>query len=390
MRKKSPRRNLWLLGWVSFFTDVSSQMIYPLLPQFLLGLGANAPIIGLIEGIAEATAALFKTVSGALSDKVGKRKPFVFAGYALSTVVKPFLFFASVWGHVLAVKFVERMGKAIRGPARDALLSTSVKQDQKGQSFGIQRAMDKAGAILGPLAAMGVLYVMQGDLHWVFLLAGIPAAIALIFIPFVIEQKSTAKSTRPKTSFNPLKLPLFRTFFIANILFTLGNSSNVFLLLKANEAGITSATQIALLWMAYNAVCVLAAPLFGRVSDKWGRKPVIILSFIYYAILYMGFALVEGILGVWLLFGAYGVYYGLSSGVFKAYIADLVPAENRGAAYGVFHTGIGLALLPASVMMGVVWEVWGSKWAFFAAAGFSLIGLMVFLLGSKIRRGKSV
>ncbi len=387
----SPRRNLWMFGWISFFTEISSQMIYPLIPQFLLGLGANAPLIGLIEGIAEATAALFKTISGALSDRMGKRKPFVFGGYALSALVKPLLFFATGWGHVLAVKFVERMGKAFRGPPRDALLSSSVKQHRKGRSFGIQRAMDRAGAILGPLAAMGVLYVMQDDLHWVFLAAGIPAVAALIFIPFVVEHRKSGRDAinRASTAYNPLNIPAFRTFFIANILFTLGNSSNAFLLLKAHESGITSASQIAFLWMAYNALCVLSAPLFGGLSDKWGRKPVIIISFIYYSALYTAFAFVEGITGVWLLFGAYGVYYGLSSGVFKAYIADLVPAAHRGTAYGVFNTGIGLALLPASIMMGIFWEIWGSQWAFLIAAGFSFLGLTIFWLGSQIHQGKS-
>ena len=372
-------RNILLLGMVSLFTDLSSQMIYPLLPKFLLQLGATATIIGIIEGVAEATASLFKTVSGRLSDRVKKRKIFIFLGYGLSTFSKPFLYFAGSWLEVLAVKFSERMGKAIRVPPRDALISTSVDPATKGMSFGFHRAMDRIGCIGGPLLALGVLALYPDNLRLVFLLSVIPGMIALIFIPFVLEQQAQQATSQGQ---QPLKKKLgkpFLFFIVANTLFTLGNSSNAFLLLKADENGI-SLMMIPVLWMVYNAVCAVSAPIFGSLSDRVGRPPVIITAFLYYTLIYVLFAFAKGSLAIWVLFAAYGIYYGLSNGVFKAYIADVTPADQRGTAYGLFSTATGLALFPASLMMGYLWDSFGSQSAFIVSAGFSLLGLAVFLL----------
>lgn len=375
-------RTLWLFSWVSFFNEIASQMVYPLIPKFLMSLGATPAAIGLIEGIAEATAALFKSVSGRLSDSTGKRKVFVFAGYLLAGIAKPLLSLATGWGHVLGLRFTDRMGKALRGPARDALLAASFDKEEKGKSFGIQRAMDRAGAILGPLVALGILSLPEGNLRTVFLLAGIPAMLSLVFIPFVKEIQFEKKlSDSDGGPGSPFQYTPFRNFFFAIVLFSLGNSSNAFLLLKADELGMGDAGSLVLLWMLYNAVCVLASPIFGSLSDRIGRRPVIMLSFVYYALLYAVFAFAGVSWSIWLLFAAYGIYYGLSAGVFKAYVADLVPAEMRGTAYGYLETGIGLALLPASLITGFAWETWGSQVAFLISAGFAVVGVVVFLRG---------
>jgi MFS family permease len=372
-------RTLWLLGWVSFFNEIASQMVYPLIPKFLVSLGATPAAIGLIEGIAESTASLFKSISGRLSDRWGKRKVFVFAGYLLAGITKPAMAFAGGWGHVLGLRFTDRMGKAIRGPARDALLSASFDEEKKGKSFGIQRAMDKGGAILGPLIALGILSLPAGNLRLVFLLAAIPAALSLLFIPFVKEiQVSKTEALEPKNKVSPFRSRPFRIFFFANILFALGNSSNAFLILKADEAGLGDTTMLVLLWMIYNTVCVIASPILGSLSDRIGRRSVISMSFLYYAALYGVFAFASASWSIWLLFAAYGIYYGLSAGVFKAYIADLVPAEQRGTAYGYLETGVGLALLPASLIAGFAWEMWGSAAAFLISAGFAVVGFWVF------------
>jgi MFS family permease len=242
--------------------------------------------------------------------------------------------------------------------------------------------MDRAGAILGPLLAMLVLHLAPDNLRLVFLLGSIPAIIAIALIPFLVENKGLIKEQAVKKE-KGLGRPCWG-FVMAQIVFTLGNSSHAFLLLKAGESGI-SLLLIPLLWALYNVFCVLSAPIFGGLSDRWGRKPVLILSFLYYALLYLGFAWSTETWQLWGLCAAYGLYYGLSSGVSKAYLADLIPAEQRGTADGIFATGQGLALLPASIIMGMVWDMYDSQTAFILAAGFSLIGLLIFILGQRIR-----
>lgn len=373
-------RNVLWLGLVSLFTDLSSQMIYPLIPAFLESMGVSKAVIGWVEGVAEATAALFKTVSGWLSDRFGNRKWFVFAGYAFSAIAKPILYFATAWGHVLGVRFADRLGKAVRNPARDALISTSVDPSKKGKAFGFHRAMDRLGAVGGPLIALLILHFSPDNVRLVFLLAGIPALIALVFIPFTRDTQAQLAKPTEKAPKEKIKSRAFTLFLIANIIFTLGNSSNAFLILKATETGI-AILMLPLIWVLYNLVATVASPIFGSLSDKVGRKPVIVASFIFYAGLYVLFAFATQTWQIWALFAAYGVYYGLSKGVFKAYIADLVPPSQRGTAYGIFNTGIGLALLPASLIMGYVWDLFGSQWGFLVSAGFSVLGFLIYLFG---------
>jgi len=374
------KRNVLFLGLVSMFTDLSSEMIYPFIPQFLVSVGAKKTTIGIVEGIAESTASVLRPIFGRFSDRLRKRKVFLFAGYALSAFSKPFLYIARFWTTVLAVRFSDRLGKAIRTPARDALISTSVEPSKKGTAFGLHRAMDTTGAIGGPILAMLMLSYFNCTVRDIFLLSVIPGALALAFIPLTRETRSekiSSSSFAEKRS--RLVNPPFVIFLVSNIVFTLGNSSNAFLILKASEAGLAVAA-IPLIWIVYNIFYAVSSPIFGSVSDKLGRKPIIVVSFLYYSAVYVLFAFARSLWAVWALFGAYGIYYGLSEGVFRAYIADLVDAENRATAYGLFSTGVGLALFPASLIMGAIWDSLGSKWAFLTSAGFSFLGFLIFLI----------
>ncbi len=383
---KPASRNIFFLGMVSLFTDLSSEMIYPLVPAFLQGMGVSKGVIGLIEGIAESTASVLRTVFGRWSDKVGKRKVFIYLGYGLSAVSKPFLYLARSWPPVLGVRFADRVGKAVRTPARDALISTSVSPHKKGKAFGIHRMMDRLGAVGGPLLALLVLHLFRDSddpVRLVFLFSFIPAVLALVFVPFARE---TAREVSGKHDAHAegMRSAGFLIFLVSSIVFTLGNSSNAFLILKATEAGLAVA-MIPAIWILYNIFCSISSPIFGSLSDRVGRAPVIMASFIYYSIVYFLFGLSQELWMVWVLFGAYGIYYGLSDGILRAYIADLVAADNRATAYGIFNTGIGLALVPASIMFGAIWDAVGSKWAFFVSAGFSMLGFLIFLLSLAMR-----
>ena len=383
-------RNVLSLGMVSLFTDLSSQMVYPLIPTFLAALGVSPAILGLIEGIAESTASLFRAVFGRLSDKMQKRKIFILLGYGLSALSRPFFYFASHWTTVMAIRFSDRIGKAARTPSRDALLSMSIHPSIKGKAFGFHRAMDRIGAIGGPLLAMLVLYFLRDTkseldaLRITFLVSAIPGLIALIFIKFAREIKATVKEATEKKKTAILNAP-FILFLVANAFFALGNSSNAFLILKAQEVNIAT-YLIPTLWVVYNIVCTISSPLLGSLSDKIGRKPVILFSFIYYAVIYTLFGLASQAWMIWTLFAAYGIFYGLSNGVFRAYVADIVEEENRGTAYGVLNTVIGVFLLPASVLMGQLWTRYNSKTAFLTAAGLGMIGFVIFLASLAIQR----
>jgi MFS family permease len=388
IKKEKPQRNIFILGLVSLFSDLSSQMVYPLIPEFLVSIGAHKATIGIIEGIAESTASLFRTVFGKLSDKLKKRKPFIYFGYFLSAFSRPMLYLAHVWPVVLGVRFSDRFGKAIRNPARDALISTSVDASKKGKAFGFQRAMDRAGAIGGPLLAMLVLMLFNNNVRFVFLLSVIPGVLTVFLVRFAKETTMAETSDSAAVQKHGLRNAPFLIFLISNIVFAFGNSSNAFLILRAREAGLSIA-MIPVIWIVYNIFCSLSSPLFGSLSDSVGRKPIIIVAFLYYSVVYFLFGYARSLWIIWLLFAAYGIYYGLSEGVFRAYIADLVVPENRATAYGLFNTGIGLALFPASLIMGIIWDRFGSMWAFFVSAGFSLLGFLIFLISllfQKIRR----
>ena len=377
-------RNVLSLGMVSLFTDLSSQMVYPLIPTFLAVLGVSPAILGLIEGIAESTASLFRTVFGRMSDKLQNRKIFIIFGYSLSAISRPFFYIASHWTTIMAIRFSDRIGKAARTPSRDALISTSIHPSIRGKAFGFHRAMDRIGAIGGPLLAMLVLYLLRDTmselnaLKTTFLISVIPGLIALIFIKFVKETKAITKVMEKKKKTAMLNAP-FILFLVANAFFALGNSSNAFLILKAQEVDI-AIFLIPILWVVYNIVCTISSPILGSLSDTVGRKPIIVISFIYYAIIYVLFGFANQAWMVWALFAAYGIFYGLSDGILRAYVADIVEEENRATAYGVLNTVIGIFLLPASVLMGLVWTQFNSQIAFITAAGLGMAGFIIFLV----------
>jgi MFS family permease len=352
-----------------------------------MGLGAGAVLIGLIEGIADASASIFKPLSGAVSDKTNNRKSLIFGGYTLSTISKPLLALSSGWGFVLILRFVDRLGKALRNPPRDAIISLSSKEDQTGYNFGLQRAFDRIGSVGGPFLALLVLYFFPDNIRAVFLFAVIPAILAVFLIRYLKEVKvDTEKILSPKKTTNK---SIFYVFIISNVIFSLGNSSNVFILLKADEIGF-SILMIPLAWALYNLSCALSSPILGKLSDKTGRPFVIMLSFVYYAILYYLFAMAKTELSLWILFAAYGVHYGLSKGVFKAFIADICSEKEIGRAYGIFDMWTGISLFFASLIMGIIWEQLGSSTGFMLGAIFSLVALLVFWLGMKFQKqGKS-
>jgi MFS family permease len=384
-------RNVFWLGMVSLFTDLSSQMIYPLMPEFLSVLGASKSVIGIIEGLAEGAASLLRTVFGRWSDRLGRRKVFVYLGYGISALSKPVLCVATLWPHVLGVRLADRLGKAMRTPSRDALISTSVGPDARGRAFGFHRAMDRIGAIGGPLLALLVLrFFTDRDhgLRMVFLLSAVPALLALVFIRFTRESAVTPKRQDRSSAPQGLRNPAFVVFLVAAVVFTLGNASNAFLILKAREVGL-SVALIPAYWITYNAACTVSSPVFGHLSDKVGRTPVLAASFLYSSFLYLFFGLSDRLETTWILIAAYGVYYGLSEGVIRAYIADLVEPGERATAYGIFNTAVGLALVAASILFGAVWDGFGSRAAFLLSSALGFLGFTIFSVGTLWRRSRA-
>ena len=393
-------RNVFFLGVVSFLTDVSSEMIFTLVPLFLLNvLKVGTPVIGLVEGIAEGTASLLKVVSGWLSDRLGRRKGLTLFGYSLSTLVKPFLYFASTWGAVAAVRFADRVGKGIRTSPRDALVADSAPPDEMGKSFGLHRGMDTLGAVLGLGLAALIVYVVQSgvfeltrDAFQILVLVGlVPAVLAVFVLLFFVREQASPKGTvgsvdsagrQPLSTGHAKKFDLrFKLFLIVMVVFTLGNSSDAFLILRAQDLDF-SVPRILLLFVVFNVVYALAALPAGLISDKLGRKRVIVVGWSFYALAYLGMAVASEAWHVWSLFVLYGLYYGVSEGVSRALVADLVPSERRGTAYGLYHTAVGLSLLPASLIAGWLWHLVGPEAPFFfgaAMAAAAMLGLDVLI-----------
>ncbi len=372
-------RNIWVVTATSFLTDISSDMIFNLIPLFLANvLGAGTAIIGLIDGIAETTASLLKIYSGALSDKLGGRKWLAVGGYALSTVAKPFLYFANAWGWVLGVRFADRAGKGIRTAPRDALVADSIDPGQRGLAFGIHRAGDTAGAFVGlGLAALIVWLTERGaaDLtrrtFQVAVLASIvPAVLAVIVLAGGAKDVVPVGASRA-----PARLTLsgldtrFKLFLFVLVLFTLGNSSDSFVILLGQNRGL-DIVQIMLMLMSFNLVYASLAGPLGSLSDRIGRRKLIIAGWIAYGLVYLGFALSHTGWQVWALYGFYGLYYAATEGVARALVADLVAPERRGAAYGLYNAAIGITALPASVIAGLLWQGAGSWTGFGASAPF--------------------
>ncbi len=387
--------NVLALSAVSLLNDTSSEIIYPLLPAFLaLTLGATPFIIGLIEGFAESVASLLKLFSGYLSDKLNRRKLPVFLGYSLAAVTRPLLAFATSWPQILVVRLTDRVGKGIRGAPRDALLAASVVPEKRGLAFGFNRAADHLGAVIGPVIAFFLLSYIAGDpenptardFQQVFLFASIPVAIGLFVIVFFVKEE---KRQVPDGDEVPVRLSLsefdgnFKRFLLIIALFTLSNSTDAFLLLRAEQAGIDPPI-LPLLWMVLHFSKVFSSLAGGHLSDKIGRKKLIFAGWIVYALVYAGFAFVDSAWQAWALFIIYGVYFGLTEGVEKALVADMVSEDKRGTAYGLYNLAFGITVFPASLLFGLFWTEFGAATAFLISASISLAAaLLLFTVRSR-------
>jgi MFS family permease len=384
-------RNVMALAAVSFLTDVSSEMIYPLLPVFLTTvLGANASFIGAIEGAAETTAALLKLASGWWSDRVRKRKPLVFWGYAIASAVRPLVAIATSAVQVLGIRVADRVGKGIRNAPRDALIAESVDPSIRGRAFGFQRAADNAGGVVGPLIAFAVLTWHIAGLRTVFWLAAIPGALAVLVVAFGVRDipRDTAAPSKPGLD---LSLPLGARFWqvlTVIFVFTLGNSTDAFLLLRASQLGVPVALA-PILWAVLHLVKTASNTPGGALSDRIGRRPTLIAGWMLYAAVYLGFGLANTAWQAWALFGVYGIFFGLTEGSERALIADLVAPERRGTAFGWYNLAIGLGALPASLLFGFVWDRLGATRAFEMGATLALVaavGLLAVTTGRQQQR----
>jgi len=358
--------NIIVLGITSFLTDISSEMVYPLLPVYLVTqLGASPAILGLIEGVAESVASLLKVFSGYFSDKIKFRKPFTILGYAGSTIGKFFLYISTSWGYVLVGRIVDRVGKGIRTAPRDALIAESAQENKRGAAFGLHRAMDTVGAAGGVVIAYFLITRYKGDFKNVFLFSLIPAFLGVLFLFFVREKRSTAQASREKLEFKWSALDKkLKIFLIFTFIFTLGNSSNQFLLLRAKNLGSPLPTVI-LLYLFYNITYALSAYPAARISDKIGRKKLLVAGYLFYGLVYLGFALVHSSMHLWFLFGLYGLYIGFTEGVEKAFVSDIAPGELRATAIGLHATLVGIGLLPASLLAGLLWKYLGASAPFY-------------------------
>lgn len=369
-------------------------MIYPLLPLFLSSvLGAGALALGVIEGVAESTAAFLKVVSGIWTDRTRRRKPLIVAGYGLSGSVRPLIGLATAWPAVLALRFTDRIGKGLRSSPRDALIADSVEPARRGEAFGFQRMMDHGGAVLGPLVAAGLLSIEHLSLRHVFLLAALPAvAVMLILLGGVHEPPAAparADAPEPRSLLSwKLFPPDFVRLLAALAVFTLGNSSDAFILLRLNDAGVPAAA-VALLWSLHHVLKVGASALGGRWSDRMGRRPLMIAGWSWYAAVYLAFAMVDDPHGLAFIFILYGLYFGMVEPVERAWVVDLVPAERRGSALGLYQGVVGLTALPASLLFGAVWQAAGSAWAFGFGAALAAVASLL-LLRVRPQRSKPV
>jgi len=375
-------KNVFVLGVASFLTDVSTEIIYPLLPIFLTSvLGAGTAFVGLVEGVAETTASLLKLFSGWFSDKLNKRKSIVILGYTLSGITRPFVAISTMPWHILAVRFIDRVGKGVRTSPRDALIADCTDQDCRGKAFGFHRSMDHLGAVVGPLLAFLFLRLFNNNYRAVFWLATIPAVICVIvLIAFVAEKKPDRdeETLPPKLSIKPFDRR-FKYFLLLILIFTLGNSSDAFLILRAKDLGV-SIVLIPILWAVFHIVKSISSTPGGILSDRLGRRRIILVGWLVYGLVYIGFAFANETYQAWLLFCAYGIFFGLTEGVEKAFVSDLVPSELRGTAFGMYNFVIGLAALPASLIFGFLWQIFNPKLAFLFGATLALVAMVLFLI----------
>ena len=384
-RYRNLPRNVFAISLVSLLNDASSEIIYPLLPVFLnLTLGVSPRILGTIEGAAESASSLLKLLAGHWSDRAGKRKGLVVFGYGLSGLMRPLLAFANSWPQVLGIRLADRLGKGIRSAPRDAMIADAVRIEERGLAFGLHRALDHTGAVIGPLLGYVLILAFAADrdaptasdFQTIFLFASIPAMAALLMVMFFVKETYKRKDSdtdldeeiKPRLSFSLRGYDSnFKRFLPILALFTLSNSSDFFLILRARDAGV-SVASIPLLWAGLHVTKVVSSVFGGDLSDRLGRRRLIVSGWILYAAVYAGFAFVSHPASAWILFLIYGIYFGLSEGAEKALVADLVQPRLRGTAYGFYNLAFGITVFPASLLMGAVWEWRGPRTAFLLSA----------------------
>ncbi len=375
-------RNVFFAGLVSFFMDVSSEMIYPLVPLFLANvLGVNKSLVGLIEGVAESTASILKVFSGWFSDRIGRRKNLMALGYGISTLSRPIMAGAAAWQHVLVARFIDRLGKGVRTAPRDAIIAESTRTTHLARAFSFHRAMDTMGAVVGPALAIFCLGLFHNDYRKVFWVSVAPGIIAVLLIFIFIREKRKpplAAASRPVPAFSRFD-PKARFFMVIATLFALGNSSDVFLILRAEQVGIP-AVMIPAVYFTFNLVYSLSAVPAGIAADKFGKKRVILTGFVLFACLYYGFAVAAHAAAVWVLFGFYGVFMGLTEGVQKAFLATIIPPESKATAFGIYATCTGTAMLPASLIGGWLWDRFSSSATFYFGAATATLSAMLFVV----------
>lgn len=385
-------RNVRILATVSFFTDVASDMIYPLLPLFLSTvLGTSAAALGVIEGLAESVSSLLRLPAGWYSDRIKRRKPFVVVGYTLASLARPLLGLTQNMGQVLAIRLTDRFGKGLRSAPRDALIADSVLPSQRGYAYGMHRAADSLGAVVGPLVAWAVLSLGWVELRELFLWSAVPGIVAVVLVVVFVKETRTDIAVRradapvgavTASPVGAAAAPLgsaFWRYLTVLFVFTLSTSTDAFLLLRASQLGVATAL-IPILWALLHVVKSGSTVLGGALSDRVGRRPLILGGWVVYALVYLGFALASVEWHAWALFVVYGLYFGATEGTEKAFVADLVPAARRGTAFGWFNAALGLGALPASVVFGIVWERSGAETAFVMGAAIAAVATVLFLV----------
>jgi MFS family permease len=390
--------NVFFMGLTSLLTDISSELIFTLVPLFLSDvLGATSTLIGLVGGLSDSADSLFRIASGWFSDKIGKRKLLTTLGYSISTVAKPFMLLANSWGAVIGVRLGDRIGKGVRTSSRDALIADSVEAKERGRSFGLHRAMDTAGAVIGLIIAAVIVYMIPGDkfhlernaYHWMIIIGIIPAVLAVIVLMTLVHERKKLAATVKAGITKPAAITPFSKQFILYLiimaLFTLGNSSDFFLILDAQHVD-TPLLQVVLMLVLFNLTYALISTPMGVLSDKIGRKRVITIGWLIYGLVYLGFALSGSIWQIWVLFAVYGIYYGICEGAAKAFVADMVPVERRGTAYGLYNGVVGLMALPASLIAGVLWGNIAPAAAFYFGAGLALLAMVGLMFIIKERK----
>jgi MFS family permease len=389
-------KNVFILGLVSFFNDVASEMVYPIVPIFLTSvLKVSAPIIGLIEGIAEATASLGKFIFGYLSDKIGSRKPFVSSGYGLSSISKVFLGLAQSWPLVLFARFIDRLGKGIRTGARDSLLMQNTTEKNKGFIFGYHRAFDSAGAVLGPIIGLILIYFFKENLRLVFYFAAVPGLIGVLLLILFVKEKARISiprrlsqngSPRFPESFSIIwKNKKLSLFFIASIVFSLGNSSDAFLILRAKNLGLTTLLAV-LTYVVYNLSQTLLATPMGKLSDKIGAKKVFKIGLLVFSAVYFFFGFIKNPIFLWLLFPMYGIYIAATDGVSKAYLAEFITEEESGSYVGVYQRATAIAAFFASWFAGIIWYWISPATTFYYGSVMALLAFLILSYGKMFKK----